>query len=158
MKKIKNPYSRIDGYNCFACSPENEFGLKMEFVEEDGIFSCYWEPRQHFQGYNNILHGGIQATLMDEIAAWYINAKLVTGGVTARIEARYKKPVFTDKGPVKLTAVLKEKNNRLAGIEVHIYNNDGSLAATGMVEYFLLSKEKASEQLMYPGQDAFYEG
>jgi acyl-coenzyme A thioesterase PaaI-like protein len=157
MKKIKNPYSKIEGYNCFACSPHNEFGLKMNFVDEDDVFSCYWDPVPHFQGYNNILHGGIQATLMDEIAAWFINAKIGTGGVTAKLEARYKKPVFTNKGSIKLTAVLKERSKRIASIEVNLYNNDGSLAATGVVDYFLLSTEKASEQLMYPGQEAFYE-
>ena len=30
-------------------------------------------------GYNDILHGGIQATLLDEIATWVVYAVLGTG-------------------------------------------------------------------------------
>lgn len=38
MDKLKNPYLPLvdKGYNCFACSPWNEKGLKMEFWE-DGV-------------------------------------------------------------------------------------------------------------------------
>lgn len=157
MKKILNPYSGIKDYNCFACSPKNDFGLKMEFTDEGDIISCSWIPQSHFQGYNHILHGGIQATLMDEIAAWYVNTKLGTGGVTAKMETRHRKPVLTNKGPIRITASLREKNTRIASIETAIYNNDQTLAATGIIDYFIMSEETAREKLMYPGQDAFYE-
>ena len=29
MKKIKNPWIGIEGYNCVGCCPDNEIGLKM---------------------------------------------------------------------------------------------------------------------------------
>ena len=157
MKKIVNPYTGMQGYNCFACSPDNEIGLKMEFIEEGDYLLCFWNPVAHFQGYKNILHGGIQATLMDEIAAWYISTKLGTGGVTAKMETRYKKPVYTDKGPIKLCAILKEKNNRIATIVVELFNNNGELASTGILDYFILSPEKAKEELKYPGKEAFFD-
>lgn len=157
MKKIKNPYTGIKGYNCFACAPGNELGLHMEFVDEGEYLCSYWTPRDQFQGYKNLLHGGIQATLMDELAAWYISTKMGTGGVTARMETRYKKPVYTDKGPLKLRASLKESNNRIATILVELYNNNGELGSTGTIEYFILNPEKAKETLMYPGKEAFYE-
>ena len=31
MRKLKNPWLGIDGYNCFGCAPHNPYGLKMEF-------------------------------------------------------------------------------------------------------------------------------
>ena len=34
MKKIKNPWIGAEGYNCFACCPDNPHGLHMEFYED----------------------------------------------------------------------------------------------------------------------------
>ena len=78
MKKIKNPYAGLEeqGYNCFACCPDNPFGLKMEFYEDGDDIVCLWDAHPNFQGWLNTLHGGIQSTLMDEIGGWLINRKL----------------------------------------------------------------------------------
>ena len=93
-RKILNPYAKMEGYNCFGCSPDNHLGLQMEFYEDGEDIICEWEPVKHFGGYKSVLHGGIQATLLDEIASWTIQVKLKTAGVTANIDLRYKKTVF----------------------------------------------------------------
>ena len=80
-RSINNPFTSIEQYNCFGCSPSNEFGLQMEFYDEGDETVCEWEPKPHFQGYGNILHGGIISTMMDEIASWYVFTKLKTAGV-----------------------------------------------------------------------------
>ena len=156
MKKIKNPFVGLEGFNCFGCSPNNSIGLKMEFIDEGDYFICNWEPQERFQGYNHILHGGIQATLMDEIASWYILAKLGTAGVTSKMETHHRKPIYTNKGKLKIKAWLKEQSSRIVKINVEIYNNDNNLGATGIIDYFILSPNQAKENLMYPGKQAFY--
>ncbi len=83
MKKIPNPWLETDGYYCFGCAPTNAYGLQMEFFEEGEELVCYWEPKSHFQGWLNTLHGGIQSVLMDEIAAWVVVKKRNTCGVTS---------------------------------------------------------------------------
>lgn len=68
MKKIQNPYA-ISGrkeYLCFGCSPNNESGLNLEFWEEGEEVIAKWMPCKSFEGFVNVLHGGIQATLLDE--------------------------------------------------------------------------------------------
>ena len=62
MRKIKNPYTDLEGYNCFGCSPNNPIGLNMEFYEDGEYVISDWEPKKHLTGYGNILHGGIQST------------------------------------------------------------------------------------------------
>ena len=75
MKKLINPNSDLESDNCFACSPHNEIGLQMEFYEEDQKIISLWQPKRDYEGFQNILHGGIQATLIDEIAAWSVFIK-----------------------------------------------------------------------------------
>lgn len=82
MIKLKNPYAEFKEYNCFGCSPTNPSGLRMEFHEEGENIVSRWNPGHDHQGFHDLLHGGIQATMMDEIASWVVFMKLDTVGVT----------------------------------------------------------------------------
>ena len=106
-REILNPYDKLEEHKCFACSKHNISGLQMDFYEEEDFVVSEWQPTPSFQGYYNILHGGIQATLMDEISSWCIQIKLKTAGVTSRLETKYRKPIYTNKGKIKLKLGLK---------------------------------------------------
>ena len=80
-KKLYNAYEQHEGYNCFGCASGNEHGLRCEFYEEGEYITCHWMPRPEFQGFFHVLHGGIQATLMDEIACWNVFAKVKSARV-----------------------------------------------------------------------------
>ena len=154
--KIYNPYEKLDGHNCFACSHGNPLGLKMEFYEQGEYIISEWEPSKHYGGYENILHGGIQATLLDEIASWTIQVKLKTAGVTANIDLRYKKTVYVDKGKIILKARIKEVAKRLALVETELYNHNNELSCTGIIKYFIYPKEIAREKLYFPEFGKFF--
>ncbi|MBN2173999.1 MAG: PaaI family thioesterase [Bacteroidales bacterium] len=154
--KIINPYTKLKGYNCFGCAPHNSFGLKMSFIDQGEFVICYWSPSDHFSGYRNVLHGGIQATLLDEIASWTIQVKLKTAGVTANIDLRYKKPVFVDQGQVLLRAKIREIVKRIAVVETELFNPEGELCCSGIVKYLIYPLEVAREKLNFPEFDAFF--
>ena len=157
MNKINNPFIGRDNYNCFGCAPTNDCGLQMEFFEQDEEVICQWNPKPHFAGYKNILHGGIQSTLMDEIASWYVFVKLKTAGVTSKLEIKYKKPVLTDKGKIILKAKLKKMIRNIAEIEVKLFDHEDKMCSTGNVFYFTFDSEKAKSKLSYPGINNFIE-
>lgn len=150
MRKISNPYRKIQGYNCFGCSPDNHNGLRMEFYEDGDEIVSEWEPSHKFHGYLNILHGGIQSTLIDEIACWVVLVKLKTGGVTARLDVHLKKPVIADKGKITLRAKLVEVKRKLAEVSVKLLGYDGDVCATATVWYFTYPIEEAVKSLNYP--------
>ena len=155
-RKIINPFAGTPGYNCFGCSPDNKLGLQLSFENDGEYIVALWHPQPHFQGYHNLLHGGIQATLLDEIASWYVYARMKTAGVTSHLEVRYRKPVYTDQGPLTLRARLKEKRHNLADIETELLNSDGVFCAGGVIQYYTFNEQIAREKYHYPGAEAFY--
>ncbi len=155
-KIIKNPYTKLEGYNCFGCSPNNEIGLQLQFYEEGEYVKAEWEPKPHLAGYKNILHGGIQATLLDEIASWCVQIKLKTAGLTANLDLRYRKPVFVDRGPLKLEACIESFMKRIATVRVKLINAEGETCCEGSVKYFVYPEEIAREKLYYPGFEKFF--
>ena len=129
----------------------------MSFVEDGEYLTCNWKPKGFLAGYNNILHGGIQATLMDEIASWFVQIKLKTAGVTSNMDLRLRRTVPSNQGNLKLRAWLKEVRRNLVDVHVELINPDGKTGADGVITYFTFTPEISKERLHYPDYIEFFE-
>jgi uncharacterized protein (TIGR00369 family) len=159
MKKITNPFAPIaseEVYNCFGCSPANDKGLHLEFWEDGDELVARWQPEKAYEGWSGVLHGGIQATLLDEAAAWLVFVKLKTAGVTSEMHISYEKPVFISKGEITIRARLVSHENRMAGIHCKLADGEGKICATAEVDYFCFPEKIARAKYNYPGVEAFY--
>ena len=145
MKKIINPWLGIKGYNCICCSPGNPHGLHLDFWEDGDDIVCFWKPQAHYQGWIDTLHGGIQATLIDECASWVVFRKLQTSGVTNRLEVKYRKSIMTTEPQITIRARLTEMKRQVAFIHVEIRNSQDELCTEGDAIYFTMNQEKARE-------------
>ena len=153
MKKIKNPYLGLQeqGYNCFACCPDNPAGLKMEFYEDGDDLVCVWNSGDNYQGWLKTLHGGIQATLMDELGGWIVNRKLQTAGMTTNLTMKYRHPVPT--GPevtIEVRGRIKEMKRNFAFIEAEIIH-EGKVCSSCEMTYYCFTKEKAETDFFFTG-------
>ena len=157
MKKIINPYSNLEGYNCFGCSPNNQLGLQMEFYEDGDYVVSDWVPKKHLAGYGNILHGGIQSTILDEIASWVVSVKVKTAGVTATLNVKYRNTVFADKGKLTIRAKLVDQNKKFATIHAELLNSEGTVCSEAEIKYFIFPLDVAKRKFHYPGAEAFFE-
>lgn len=149
MKRIINPWRGMDGYRCFGCDPRSEQGLRMEFYEDGDRIVSRWKPRPEFQGWVDTLHGGIQATLADEISSWVVFRKFQTSGVTSRMEVRYIKPIHTSEDHITLQATVVRQRRNIVDIEVKIFNSQDQLCTEALCIYFLFPKEKAHEEFHF---------
>lgn len=149
MKKIINPWKETEGYNCFGCSPHNVAGVHMEFYEDGDEIVSRWVPRLEYQGWLHTLHGGIQSVLLDEICGWVVFRKLQTGGVTSKMETRFRKPVSTDEPFLMLRACLREQKRNLATIEARLYNSRNELCTEAVCVYYTFPKEKAGAEMHF---------
>jgi uncharacterized protein (TIGR00369 family) len=154
---IQNPYEQVDGYNCFGCSMKNDLGLQMQFIEEGEEIVSYWTPHQRFEGWMGVLHGGIQASLLDEIGSWLVFVKLKTAGVTAELNVQYKQAVRVTDNPITIRARLKEVKFQLAFIEAELIDHEGIICSKAKMKYFIFKEDIAKEKYLYPGIEEFYE-
>lgn len=93
-KKIMKDFN--DDQHCFVCGKKNLAGLKIEFLEnvqrKEVEAEVIFPP--HFQGWQDTVHGGLLATVLDETM---IKAAAAAGNkcVTAEITIKYKNPALT---------------------------------------------------------------
>ncbi len=78
---------------CFACGKANPIGLKLQIhPHPEGGAVAEFTAAPEYQGYEGVLHGGIVATLVDEVMVWasfFQGFPVVTGTLTVK----YRKPV-----------------------------------------------------------------
>ena len=150
MRIIRNPFIDLPGYSCFGCSPANESGLRMRFTEEGDEVLCSWEPDRRFVGYGGILHGGIQATLHDEIASWVVMTKLSTSGFTERLETDFRNPVRIELGNILLKSHLERMEGNKAFIRTSLFDGAGKLGSESLATYFTLPAHIARKKMAFP--------
>ena len=124
--------------NCFVCGRENPVGLHIRFYEDLAnarVVVPLMIP-ETYQGYPGIAHGGILATVLDELSgrALMRGAEDDVFWVTAKLEVRYRKPTPTE---TELTAVgwVVSKRRRIAEVAGEIRLADGTVTveATAVV-------------------------
>ena len=156
-RRIKNVYANYD-YNCFACSPTNPIGLRLEFYENGDFVETSWSPTRQYEGYPNVLHGGILAALIDETAAWTMYIKARRSGVSSRINIRYRKPVDSTQNEILTRGTITNFNRNLCYIHVEIFNEQGELCTEAEVVYFTFSPEKSVQECYFPADyNSFFE-
>ena len=127
----------LEGIKCFACSPSNPVGLKMDFYADETFVYSWLTLADHFCSWDKYAHGGIVATVLDEIMSWaavYFMKKFV---FTKSINANYLKPVFTDTEIRAEGRVLECLSERKVLMEGCVYSND-ELCAKSTGEYVLI--------------------
>ena len=154
---LKNPFTGIDGYRCFGCDPGSPIGLKLSFEREGDRVRSIWEPDPNMEGYPGVVHGGIQATLADEIGGWFIYAVLGTAGVTRNLEIAYEKPAQVSAGPFTIEAIEESHDRKEAVIIVSIFDSTGARIARARCTYAIFSEDVARKRFHFPGRQAFYE-
>lgn len=117
----------------------------MEFYEDGDDIVSFWNPKTHYQGWINTMHGGILSTLIDETAGWVVFRKLQTSGMTTRLEVRYNKPVMTTEPQITVRAHITEQRRNIVTIDVKVENSRGEICTEGRATYFAFDRKKAQE-------------
>lgn len=122
----KQPNSK----DCFVCGLENPFGLHLHFYDDgQGRVSAEYSVHERFQGYPGIVHGGIIASMLDEV----VGRTLMAGDpnhffVSAKLTIRYRNAVPTCQ-PLKLSGWLIKDRGRTALAKAELRLPDGSIGA-----------------------------
>lgn len=143
MKKIhKESRNQEDDY-CFGCSERNPLSLKLDFYDYGDYVESEWIANKNYEGWHGVLHGGIVATLLDEIGGWVIISKVGRAGMTVELNVRYHKKVLTNEKIILQGRLIEIKKN-IAHIESKIIQN-GEIKASAVSKYFLFDQKTSKE-------------
>ena len=102
-----------DDKMCFVCGKGNKHGLKLDFEHpEPGLLRSSVIFEKRYQGYQNIVHGGMMAVVLDEMM---VNLAWVEGkpSVTGELNVRLKKPAKVGESILLEGRITKETDRIL---------------------------------------------
>lgn len=114
-------------HNCFACGGQNRIGMRLEIELGEGTARTTWTAAPDYVGWEDKIHGGILATLLDEVMAW-APSSYDSWAVTAEMKIRFRAPANPGE---ELSAEARVRSRRRRIYEVHgeVHGQDGRLVA-----------------------------
>ncbi len=137
---------RADNF-CFVCGGGNSRGMHLTFEQDDDakrIRGMFRVPGE-YQGGAGFVHGGIIATLLDEVMA-KVNRFAEDHAVTAKLNVEYLRPVPTEADLVVEGWEL-ERNGRERFRQGEIRNAAGVVLARGTGRFVEISRERLQESI-----------
>ena len=106
---------------CFGCGAANEGGLHLSFHRfEDGLVETRHHAAPHHCGLDTVVHGGIQATILDEVMGVAAQLALPDQAtdlacITVEMHLRYRRPV-----PLADDVVARARLDRVDGNDLYV--------------------------------------
>ena len=121
---------------CFVCGKKNHDGLCLDFhIDEHKVIHTHYSFPKKFQGYANVVHGGMLAVVLDEVMVnlpWRLEKSPV---VSAEFTMRLKKPV-TVGHKVLFKAWIVKHQRRFYQLASEASLEDGTVVATAEAKCF----------------------
>lgn len=140
---------------CFGCGPRNPVGMRLRFWRdaEAGQVVTRLTPREGWEGPPGVVHGGLVATLADEIGAWTLVGLRGRFGLTTSLQLRYLRPARAD-AEIEARGSIVEEDDRQVVVRIELVQGGGRLV-TGTATYVIPTVRLAERILGRPLPEAW---
>lgn len=143
MKMTFRKLPNTSTHNCFACSSHNPYGLHMELYTDEKVVMSQITLPEHFSSWANVVHGGILATLLDEIMGWAGLYLLRHITLTKNMTIAFSKAAYVGETLKVIGSVVKTNGKRNAELEGVVMRENGEVCARSRGDFTILSSKLA---------------
>ena len=133
----------FEPHNCFACGTLNEHGLRLDLHLGERRSWTELTLDNRFEGWVGIAHGGIVATILDEVMAWSLVAE-DNWGVTARMSVEFRRPIQVG-SRVRAEGWIVRSRKRIVETAARIVDGSGTVLATAEGTYLAAGATRKRE-------------
>ena len=134
-------------HRCFVCGESNPIGLKLRFETDGRLVRTRFVPKPEHIGFQQVVHGGILATLMDEIMVWACAVQTKRFGFCAELNVRFLKPAEPDKAIDASAELTANRKDRIFEAKAELKNEAGEVLATATGKYLPIKASDSSQFL-----------
>ena len=137
------PYTR----SCFVCGESNPIGLQLKFETDGRIVRTRFVPRPEHVGFKQTIHGGLLATLLDEIMAWVCIVQTRRFGYCAELNVRFLQPARP--GAIITATAQLERNlrDKLFEARAELRNPQEIVLATATGKYLPIKTPTVTDMM-----------
>ncbi len=123
---------------CFVCGEANPAGLKLRFETDGNIVRTKFVPREEHAGFREVVHGGLIATVLDEIMVWACAVHTRRFGFCAELNVRFVHPLRPGDEVLVSGELAANRKGRIFEAKSEMRTAAGLVLATGTGKYLPL--------------------
>ncbi len=128
------PWSVLDDYRCFGCSPHNPHGIALAFdAHPEGLATTFRLGRS-YESYPGVVHGGLLGVVADETMGNLIVVRTGLVAFTVSMRLRYVMPVSVG-AEYTCVARLAAAGGPLTSATAEILDAEGGCVVTASATY-----------------------
>ena len=121
--------------SCFVCGEANPAGLRL-IMETDGQkVQARFVPRSEHVGFKQTVHGGIIATLLDELMVWACAVGTKQFAYCAELNVRYVRTVGPGQTTLATAELVADRRGKIFEAQAQLCDLEGVVLATATGKY-----------------------
>ena len=139
MKELPHTYS------CFCCGEANAAGLRLRLETDGSIVQTHFRFKPEHTGFKAVVHGGLTATVLDEVMAWACAVGARKFAFCAELTVRFLKPIRPDQETIAAGELVANRRNRVFETKGALRNPSGEILAEATGKYLPVSADDLSQ-------------
>lgn len=139
MKELPHTHS------CFVCGESNPHGLKLRFQTDGNVVTTRFTPRPEHIGFKGVVHGGVTATVLDEIMVWACAVATQRFAYCAELTVRYLQPLSPGQEVIVTSKLVTNRKNRILDAKAEVQSLAGAKLVEATGKYIPIKSEAVAE-------------
>jgi uncharacterized protein (TIGR00369 family) len=132
MKELPHTHS------CFVCGESNSSGFNLRSETDGRVVRTHFVFGAAHVGFKQTVHGGLTATLLDEIMTWACAVQAKRFAYCAELNVRYIHPVRPEQQMIATAELVANRRGRLFEAKAELKDQAGTVLATATGKYLPL--------------------
>jgi uncharacterized protein (TIGR00369 family) len=133
--------------SCFVCGESNPAGLKLRFETDGRTVQTRFVPQAEHVGFRQTVHGGLTATLLDEIMVWACAVQTKRFAFCAELIVRFLNPVRPGEALVASGKLVSNRRGKLFEARAELRDQAGLVLATASGKYLPIKPGEVADML-----------
>ena len=129
MKELPHTHS------CFVCGESNPVGLNLRFETDGRMVRTRFTPRPEHVGFKQVVHGGLIATVLDEIMVWACLVQSKRFAYCAELTVRFQNPLRPSDEAIASAELVTNRRDKIFEVKSELKDNTGKMLAAATGKY-----------------------
>jgi acyl-coenzyme A thioesterase PaaI-like protein len=131
--------------SCFVCGEANPLGLNLRFETDGRRVRAKFFPLPEHNGFKGVVHGGLIATVLDEIMFWACAVQTRRLSFCAELNVRFLSPMPPDGEFVVTGEMVADRKGRVYEAKAAVQDAGEVTFATATGKYLPIKNADVSE-------------
>ena len=131
--------------SCFVCGESNASGLNLRFETDGRVVRTRFTPRAEHIGFKGVVHGGILATVLDEIMVWACVAQTKRFAFCAELNVRFIKPAQPGIELLATAELIANRRDKIFEARAELKDHAGQIIASATGKYLPIKEADLAE-------------